>query len=360
MNPRHAYTLLELVVSLVSSAVLVAGLSGSLFIASKSLQSADSSTCQVSTAGRILHDLNRDLNQALSITERTANAISLLVPDRNGDSSAEAIRYAWSGVAGAPLTVQYNGGAVEPLANDVQGFSLTALTRAMSATPILTADNVVTYEGFSESVRSSNSNNITIGKPTGTVEGDLMIACVATDGNAVNSLAAPAGWNLIFRGPAAISSPAQSFGVWWKMATASGSNSFQFSWTPSETAYGWIMRFSGQDPTNPIHTFATQEGPPFFSAPCPAVTTTVQCAMILRLGSFDRDQVTIDSPGLTGNMAITMDRSSTGTDSCSGGAGYLTQASTGDSGALAFSLTSLEEYTTVTIAIAPDPAGTTP
>ena len=75
--------------------------------------------------------------------------------------------------------------------------------------------------------------------------------------------------------------------------------------------------------------------------------------MIVRIGAFDRALITVDNPGLSGHTAITMDRSNTGTNACSGGAGYKQQAAIGASGTVNFTLTGAEQYRTVTIAIAP-------
>ena len=68
--------------------------------------------------------MSTELAGALHITERTATAITFTVADRNGDGSPERIRYAWSGVVGAPLTRQYNGGGVVDVLADVQTFEL--------------------------------------------------------------------------------------------------------------------------------------------------------------------------------------------------------------------------------------------
>jgi hypothetical protein len=75
--------------------------------------------------------------------------------------------------------------------------------------------------------------------------------------------------------------------------------------------------------------------------------------MIVRIGGFRRDYITVDNPGLAGHTGITMDRSNTGSNTCSGGAGYKQQAAIGDTGTVNFTLTSAADYRTVTIAIAP-------
>ncbi len=92
------------------------------------------------------------------------------------------------------------------------------------------------------------------------------------------------------------------------------------------------------------------------SAPSsPSVTTTVDDALILRLGGFDDDDINTGDPGLTGHTAINMGDSGNGPATASGGSGYVLQTTAGASGTSSFSLTGSEEYVTVTLAIAPAP-----
>jgi hypothetical protein len=84
----------------------------------------------------------------------------------------------------------------------------------------------------------------------------------------------------------------------------------------------------------------------------PLVNTTVEYALILRLGAFFDVKITIDDPGLPDHEPITMDSAgSKGT--IIGGAGYLEQGEPGDSGESNFSVGQPGEYRTVTIALAP-------
>jgi hypothetical protein len=115
------------------------------------------------------------------------------------------------------------------------------------------------------------------------------------------------------------------------------------------------MRFTGHDPANPIPASATAIDSS--SSPAsPAVTTTVDNSMVVRIAAFDDDDVTTGDAGLSGHTTITMNMSSDGTGTTSGGAGYVIQATAGDSGATTFTLTASEQSAAVTIAIAPDPA----
>lgn len=136
-------------------------------------------------------------------------------------------------------------------------------------------------------------------------EGDLLIAVVATDGDTSSSLAAPGGegWTEI---DVDAYSGEVTLGAWWKLADVSESATHQFTWSGDEQAYGWIMRFTGHAPTDPINAWSAS-GESSSTPTSPAVTTTVDNCMIVRLGAFDDDDITEDDPGLSGHTAITMD-----------------------------------------------------
>jgi len=346
---RDAYTLLELMISSSVGAILVGGLSGSLYIASQSFDQSNSDA-NLSTAHEILGNMMLDLNQAIRFTERTPQAVTFTVPDRTGDGTAETIRYAWNGAAGDPLTYEFNGSSVVKLASGVQRFDLSYLTRMVTAdvTPV---SPVVAYEGFSEKKEGVDTTSLAINLPTGTSAGDLLIVCAAIDDDVMSSIVPPAGWNVASAGA---EQSTLTFGVLWKIATASEPSAIQFTWSGNQKAYGWIMRFTGHDPNSPIDTLATAVGTSS-SPTSPAVTTTAGGAMILRVGGFNNKSVTQGDTGLVSHTTITMDKSGSGGGSTSGGAGYATQATPGDSGTANFSLTGSEAYRTVTIAIAPNP-----
>ncbi len=222
-------------------------------------------------------------------------------------------------------------------------------------------EDQVTYQEFTETIVDTNVWSITISTPGSTSGGDLLIAAVATDGGTFATISAPAGWTLIDRGTF---SGVMTLGVWWKLADASESPTHQFTWASGggQQSYGWIMRFTGHDPDNPINVWAVLSGntsTPTSTAmkPAPSVTTTVSNTMIVRIGGFDDDDITVGDPGLAGHTSITMNESNMGTDSCSGGAGYMQQPSIGASGTCDFTLVAKEEWRTVTIAIAPAPGG---
>ena len=206
----------------------------------------------------------------------------------------------------------------------------------------------VVFEEFTEAKRGSNGHTLNINKPAGTTSGDLLIAAIATDGSTKSSLAL-SGWNIINIEDQAAN---VTLGVWWKLAGGSDVGNYTFTWSGNQKAYGMVLRFTGHDATNPINVSANTQGSTS-SPTSPAVTTTVPNTMILRLGGFDDDDISLDSTGLTGHTEITMDESSSGSGTTSAGAGFVQQAAAGGSGTANFSLTASEQYRAVTIGIAP-------
>jgi type II secretory pathway pseudopilin PulG len=161
------------------------------------------------------------------------------------------------------------------------------------------------YNTFNEAKGSADVTSLAVSRPTVTA-GNLLIAAVATDGDTSSTITAPSGWTLIDRGSYG---SAVTLAAWWKIATAAEPASYTFSWTGSQQSYGWMMRFIGNNTTSPINASAATGGSSS-SPTSPAVTTTVDNCLILRLGAFDDGDINVDAPGLAGHTTITMDSSS--------------------------------------------------
>ena len=215
----------------------------------------------------------------------------------------------------------------------------------------------IVFEEFTEGrvqICTSSAEAVSIPKPGGTTAGDLLIAAVATNDDTASTLSPNPTWNLT-QLDVASASGAVTFGVWWKIADGTEGSQLDYSWTGGEQAYGWIMRFTGHDPSSPLATSSMTSGSNR-NPPSTNLITSTDGNLILRLGGFDDDDITLADPGLSGHTVITMDRSNTGNNcTVSGGAGYVVQTTAGDTGSSTFSLTGREQYRTVTIAIRPAP-----
>ncbi len=139
MNIRRrasGYTLIELLVSSSIASVLLVGMGSSIYIASQAFEADEAAPAEIAQADETLAQVLRDAQQATSVSELTATSATFTVPDRNGDGAEETIRYAWSGTPGEPLTYQYNGGPVQNIAEDVQHFEMTYLSRFMEGSTV--------------------------------------------------------------------------------------------------------------------------------------------------------------------------------------------------------------------------------
>jgi prepilin-type N-terminal cleavage/methylation domain-containing protein len=120
----RAFTLIEVVMSLLVLAILLVAVEASLVASTKAIPDPNSFTGTVNAGSSAVMRFTGELSCALTVTEMSPTAVTFTVPDRNGDGTAETIRYAWSGIAGDPLTRQYNGGAVGTVAPAVQSLQL--------------------------------------------------------------------------------------------------------------------------------------------------------------------------------------------------------------------------------------------
>ena len=120
---RSGYTLLELVVASAGAIFLIVGLSSSLFIASETVNPRNTPYNAALQGDSALTDVIADVKTATSFSERTPTAVTFTVPDRNGDTNPETIRYAWSGTPGDPLTREYNGGSAVTVVDHVFDFA---------------------------------------------------------------------------------------------------------------------------------------------------------------------------------------------------------------------------------------------
>ena len=130
---RSGYSLVELVICTTAATVLMAGMASAVAISTKTLTIGDTGTGARSVSIEVQRDLLADLQHATGFTERTTTSVTMILPDQTGDGHPDKVRYAWSGVAGAPLTIQLNGGIVQSIASNIQQFQLSYATKTLNA-----------------------------------------------------------------------------------------------------------------------------------------------------------------------------------------------------------------------------------
>jgi hypothetical protein len=131
--PRAAFTLVELVASLGAATALMAGISSTLFIALRASNPANTPAGGMLQSLACMSDMAAELQFAQAVTESTSQAVTAVIPDRSdADAIAETVRYAWSGVAGAPLTRSYNGATAVNVIESVQSVTFEYFPAAVA------------------------------------------------------------------------------------------------------------------------------------------------------------------------------------------------------------------------------------
>lgn len=121
---RRAFSLVELIVSMAIMSVLAVGISSAVLVSTRAIEQTDGLSARVRSAAGFSQELGAEIETAVDVPERDATAVTLAVPDRDGDGSSEQIRYNWSGVSGTPLYRTYNSGTAVAILESVYAFAL--------------------------------------------------------------------------------------------------------------------------------------------------------------------------------------------------------------------------------------------
>src|SRR3954470_23841669 len=141
-KPRRAaaFTMSEMMVAMIASAFLLAGLGSVMFIARQVAYAPTAATRRSKTAD-IINQISEELRYATVITQQTAQILEFVVADRNNDGTAEKIRYEWSGVAGDPLRKTVNGATAVDVLTAVNAFNVTLQQKSKTTTLTTTTDS---------------------------------------------------------------------------------------------------------------------------------------------------------------------------------------------------------------------------
>lgn len=205
----------------------------------------------------------------------------------------------------------------------------------------------VVIESTSVNVSSDASTSAVANKPTGTIDGDLVIVWIDMDDD--DAVTAPDGtWTQI--GYSDMNACSQI--AFWKEAGASEPSSWTFTIAATEKYITRVARISGHDTANPINASAvTQDN----SAPetdivCPAVTTDVSNCLIIYSCNADNDRSPFTHPPGTTEISEQANLASGETSSAWS---HKTLSLAGSSGVGTFTVADVVQRCMVTIAITP-------
>lgn len=125
---------------------------------------------------------------------------------------------------------------------------LAPTTSAVAERAVLAAQNpgVVTAVGNS-TFSGTAATSVTLGKPAGTQQGDVMLAVIALTGNL--AVSAPSGWTAA---TSVLNGNNMAQAVFWRVATNSNADSYTFTWASSANVTSAILSFRNANPTTPV------------------------------------------------------------------------------------------------------------
>ena len=272
-----------------------------------------------------------------------------------GDASSSAA-FINQAVAGATGTATFAGGGNEQWAAITLGieegippppptppFECPALDGTINGAQLVVMEECTHFQG------GDTATAIDVPAPAGAVEGDLLIAVINTDGNELPFAAVPAGWVVEVQTEGSGITQA----VYSKIVTASEPGTYSWTLATTEQRYGYLMHFTGASgliiPPGPTTLTGTSTAPN-----TPALTTTADNTLVLRIATSDDDDAPINPADLIiGYENVTSNSSSLSGTAVSGQAAYFNQETAGLVAAETFPLDASEFWRGTAIGIEP-------
>ncbi|WP_437571581.1 cell wall anchor protein [Sorangium sp. So ce542] len=141
--------------------------------------------------------------------------------------------------------------------------------------------STVTFRS-SSTATGKNVTSLTLAKPAGVAQGDVLLARIAIRNQVGAVIAPPAGWTLLRSDQSA--SAVKSW-VLWRVATGAEPASYAFGVDVSAYLAGSIVAFSGADPASPIDAASGQKNGNSATLAAPPVTTTAANGVAVWFGT---------------------------------------------------------------------------
>lgn len=127
---RRGFTLVEIIVAMGVMSILLLGTGAAITMSVSAADRNSDPNTRFTAAADAADRMLADVQSATEVVERTSRAVTVKVPDRNGDNQPELIRYAWSGTGGGVLTRAMNSADAVVILSPVDALVLSPLLRA--------------------------------------------------------------------------------------------------------------------------------------------------------------------------------------------------------------------------------------
>ncbi|MEM7477699.1 MAG: hypothetical protein AAF483_22145 [Planctomycetota bacterium] len=300
---RSGFQLIELIVSLSSASLIVAGTATSIYLASQSQNVAQQSHVSYSTLQESTNRLRTDLAEMKSIVNKESTAITFTVPDRNGDGIDETIYYRWDGYDN-PLQYSEDNDTWWNLTTELSQFELNYRNTApQSSNSIGTFDpsNDYLYRSYAQ-ISQDSDLSLQISIPSGYQSGDLLLASVVVENRQNDSIInASSDWTKL--GEAASLNEKFSLAVFYTFTTSNSIASF--SWTSLGHSQAAVVHFDAPSASS-AYDNGTADGGISNTPLAPSVNVSSNNSLLIRLLAAEPQSVINESTNMPGHLPIVL------------------------------------------------------
>lgn len=296
---RRGVQILEMVMSLTTASMLVAGIATSVFLASEGREIAIQSQMGTSQTQAGLDQLRQDLAEAKTFYSRSATGATFTVEDRNGDGSDETLQYNWS-TGGALMYYDPYAGGIS-ITDNLDHFEMTWRSNApQESASAVTFDPVGQYvfQSFTNndgSLLGSTSLNMSL--PNTYQSGDLLVAVVAVDGDQAGSITASSPWTKIGEVNKTSDLSLAAFYCFYP------SGNVNFSWNSWDHCHAVIAHFSAPGTSGSVDGIVVNQGNS--STPeAPTITANHANSLVFRVLAVEQVVILDDSTNFPGHMPL--------------------------------------------------------
>lgn len=339
---RAGISLLELITTLITSSILLSGLTASIVLSNRALQVTSNQQQGTLQHRQSIEQFRADLREATRLETPTAESISLTVPDRTGDAVPDVVSYSF------PTT-----GNVSLLrgAQDVSTpYSMGTLTRTtrphfiVPSAPLSQPVPELTVSGYSSAFSSSSTTSLVIPPVPNTLAGDMLVLVLASNSSGTLTISSGSWTNLIDR----TNSPLR-LRVWWRTATADETNSFTLSNSDGIRMSATLLRMSDSNGIIVPHT-TTTSGTSATPSSNGCATTSNNMLVFRVLCAQDHSYIR-DFTGIFNNTSIIMRSGDTSSSAITLGIAYRKIPTATTSTSANFRLTASEAFITGSFAV---------
>ncbi len=172
--------------------------------------------------------------------------------------------------------------------------------------PPAQAGAAIAFVGSANGENGTGATSLSIAKPTGVVEGSVMVATVTAAGT--GAVTTPSGWTVV---KSITQGTALRQVTYYKVAAASEPANYSWSLGSSRAASGGIADYSGINQTVPVDATASGGGESG-NAVAPSVTTSAANDLILVAASFAAGTTVAPDPSTTERIDVKSSSNTTG------------------------------------------------